>query len=63
MEEVRFTLYIIKKICKIAKMFPDLYFTLYVDLFPSKVGSSIDQKTDSVLEFLYGTIELWCYFV
>lgn len=44
-------------------MFPDLYFTLYVDLFPSKVGSSIDQKTDSVLEFLYVTIELWYYFV
>jgi hypothetical protein len=33
-------------ICKIAKMFPDLYFTLYVDLFPSMIGSSIDHKTD-----------------
>jgi hypothetical protein len=40
-------------------MFPDLYFTLYVDLFPSMIGSSIDQKTDPVLEFLYGTIALF----
>lgn len=32
-------------------------------LVPSHVGSGIDQKTDSVLEFMYGTIELWHYFI
>jgi len=32
-------------------------------LVPFQVGSGIDQKTDSVLEFVYGTIKLWHYFI
>jgi hypothetical protein len=32
-------------------------------LVPFQVVSGIDQKTDSVLEFMYGSIELWHYFI
>jgi hypothetical protein len=32
-------------------------------LVPFQVGSGIDQKTDSVLEIMYGAIELWHYFI
>jgi len=44
-------------------MFPCLYFTVNVDFGSFSGRVRHNQKTDSVLEFVHGTIKLWHYFI